>query len=112
MDALRLFPPTLFVGVYVLFALGFYLVLGQSKITLPLRKWAFTHDKLKPLVTLVECPMCLGFWTGAFSALLWFGLPCCMDFPLLPIIVGCVTSATNTMLFVLVDSEETDNGND
>lgn len=109
MDTLSHFPPTLFILLYVVAAFGFYLILGQSKITLPIRKWAFdwkakTYTPLQWLVTLVECPMCLGFWCGVVTTALWFGMPLCADYPLLPIVVGCVTSATNTVLFALVDA--------
>ena len=127
MDVLPFFPPTLYILLYLVGAFGFFLLLVQSTITLPLRVWAVSwraihkawflntdtlsrvetkYTPLAKLVQLVECPLCLGFWTGVFTTFYWFGLARCTSFPLLPIIIGCVTSATNTVLFHLVDTKE------
>jgi hypothetical protein len=71
--------------VYTLAAFGFAFIIGFSKISLPFRQWlsnnieqqdcpvgeACTRLELRPaqricrwLLALLECPACLGFWTG------------------------------------------------
>lgn len=63
--------------VLTIAAFGLAYVIGHSKITLPLRAWIDPGMPISSLwrafrmfvVTLLECPACLGFWIGVFFAL-------------------------------------------
>lgn len=58
--------------VYVNAAFGFAYIAGHSKISLPFREWIDPGGEINSygkalrafLLALIECPPCLGFWTG------------------------------------------------
>lgn len=59
--------------VYSIASIGFAYIVGHSVISQGLREWAYgpvtpglnpINSTRRLLVTLVECPACLGFWTG------------------------------------------------
>lgn len=70
--------------VFTLASFGLAFVIGQSKISLPIRMvlepesiLTFSDSLRAWLLALMECPACLGFWFGLFYA--WFVSP--MFFP-------------------------------
>ncbi len=114
-------PTKLF--IYLLASFGFAAVLGHSAITVRFRRWlggvpeqTLTDEKgnhlrvlpripgaLGPfgdfLCELIECPMCLGWWTGVLSA----HVVLVVDGPFVVqlwwwLVVGFFTSASNFIL--------------
>lgn len=65
--------------VYAVASFGFAYIVGHSKISLPMRQMIdpgaptveMTGGKVARgvFLMLLECPACLGFWTGLFAAL-------------------------------------------
>ena len=102
--------------IYVVAAYGFALVAGHSKITKPIRAWAwdwrwggkpvavsFLLHPLRFFVTLVECVMCLGFWTGVVAGAVAWG----MNFSsLLILALPTFTAASNYILATYTLTEE------
>ena len=50
---------------YVFMAHGLAYIVGQSKISRPFRTLLYRGWVGRALVSLLECPACFGFWTGA-----------------------------------------------
>lgn len=67
---------------YTVAAFGLAFILGFSKISLPVRMWIDPGSKVTTflrlirlfILTLIECPACLGFWTGFLYGLWVFGV--------------------------------------
>ncbi len=122
---MRLFLLTV---LYAFAAFGFAFIVGYATISLPLRQWLVRtrYQRWNPalqsyqwvgsrflparqwLVTLLQCPACLGFWIGV---VLWaaeplFGAVAALGFHQLPgvvtaLVFGLATCASNFILGVL-----------
>lgn len=61
--------------MYVVTVFGLAYVIGHSVITKRPRELLFEFGSVFPpavwLVLLLECPACLGFWTGLIIGLVW-----------------------------------------
>lgn len=57
--------------IFLLANIGFTIIVTQSKIVKPLREF---FCKISPnfLGSLFKCCLCIGFWTGVITSLLWF----------------------------------------
>lgn len=69
--------------IYLLVNIGFTMIVTQSKLFKPMRDY---FCKISPnyLGVLFGCCLCLGFWSGLFTSLLFFS-PTLMVNPILPI---------------------------
>lgn len=57
---------------YSIACFGLAYILGFSTITFQVRKWlAARRGAPRLILALIECPACLGFWTGLFLGLHW-----------------------------------------
>lgn len=54
--------------VYLLATFGFCYAVGHSRISLPFRELMAKVYVLSPVLALIECPACLGWWVGAAAA--------------------------------------------
>lgn len=110
--------------VYTLAAFGLAFIISFSKISLPIREWiapqiperrgTFGDYSASPapfaaartwLLALLECPACLGFWTGVAAVLLdrYTGILAAFTMtswpvPLAAIFLALYTCATNFIL--------------
>lgn len=104
-----------FALIYVCAAFGLAAILGHGAITAPARDallawgeprtiaglrvtieadWtAVPRWTVKWMIKLIECPMCLGFWTGLFAGRFFFVLPWVEAF-----VLAFATSGSNTTL--------------
>lgn len=84
-------------------AFGLCYILGFSKITQGARdaiaRWSTTTEARAPVrlaISLIECPMCSGFWMGLLYAHIVGGLPW-----LRSCLYGCITCGTNLFLALI-----------
>lgn len=92
--------------LYLLAAFGFAFVVGHSKISLPLREALANNARgfRLWLVALLECPGCLGWWTGAAVGWFWAGAVMSVAAPISLAQIGCsvllafATAASNLLL--------------
>jgi hypothetical protein len=86
---------------------GLVYCIGHSVVSLPVRRWiAGDPPKMAGprfwLITLIECPACLGFWIGFVAG--WFGyvpilvLLSPLHHPILAIAWGLYIAGTNYVL--------------
>jgi hypothetical protein len=94
--------------IYSLVCFGLAYVLGWSEITLGFRKALGKYGGVIGwLIKLIECPACLGFWTGVLcTVLLGIYLPIFTGRFVGPLALGLFTSATNLGLAKLVRLDE------
>jgi hypothetical protein len=107
--------PSELLWFYTLAAFGFCWIVGHSTLSLPLRQrytdWSKggNPDALDPLlITLAECPACLGFWVGfavgVFCALRGGAEAAAPSFAAdlravgAGVLLGCYTSGVNYVL--------------
>jgi len=90
---------------FVLCAYGMTSIVVYSHLLKPLRK-KFS-DWSKQLCELVNCPMCIGFWSGAFlwginkyTELFTFDHNIATGF-----LLGCLSSGTSYILCMVVDDD-------
>ena len=87
--------------IYAVSSFGFAYVAGHSVISRPAREVIAVWSPW--IVDLIECPMCLGFWTGLASGLmlaLTSAIPEAWQIPavLAPPVLAFFTSGCNFML--------------
>lgn len=93
-------------ALFIFFAahFGFAYIVGHSKLSFPFRA-AFVGDGKSTLrqwiVALVECPACLGFWTGAFSGAFAWPIALSTDFGSVGFRVFVSALAVSAVNFVL-----------
>lgn len=68
MDAVQLFG-------YTIAAFGFAVIIGHAEVTLPIRRGLAALTAIRVLsipavvlLKLIQCPMCIGAWTGAVTS--------------------------------------------
>lgn len=95
--------------IYILAAFGFAYIVGLSRISFPIRhvlvrigEWAWYTRPFLWLVDLIQCPMCLGFWTGLIAAWRFDASLLGLNLISSAFIAGCVTAATNALLLSVV----------
>lgn len=94
--------------VYAFAAFGFAYIMGMAKVSFPIRslllrlsQWAWYTRPFGWLVDLLQCPMCLGFWTGVVAAVRFDVSLVGLNAVSSAVVAGCVTAGTNALLFSL-----------
>ena len=79
---------------YILSSSGLTITLVLSSLFLPMRN--FLKSKISWAGQLIDCPMCMGFWVGFVSSVVYFERD--------PLIGGLITSLTSWTIANIVDS--------
>ena len=80
--------------IQALIATGFTVILVLSKLVAPVRELVIS--KFEVLRDLITCPMCMGFWIGAFM------FPICFEQN--PFYGACLTSLFSWSISAVIDA--------
>ncbi len=82
---------------FILACYGMTMILVYGKIFEELRN-KINSFNIEMLTYMIKCPMCMGFWSGAFMSLI---LP--VDFSVF--VAGCISSGTSYLLSRIADDD-------